>query len=66
MLAKYNNLSRDFFEYPDKVLSGQITACESIKLACVRYMSFFDNPEYYFDGEKAAKIINFVEHLTHF
>lgn len=56
---KYTRYARD-------VISGKIVAGELIKLACERYMSYFERDDIYFDPEKADKPINFIKHLKHF
>lgn len=52
--------------YARKVLSGEIIACRYVKLACQRYLNFFDNPKYEFRPDKADKVVNFIQKLKHF
>ena len=60
MLAEYSNLDPKYFEYPNDVLAGKYVTSEWIKLACKRYLDWFDRPEYYFDAAKVDKVVNFV------
>lgn len=59
-----NKIDSKYTDYANKVLSGEIIAGEYIKLACKRYLSFFENESYLFVPEKADKVVNFVEKLT--
>lgn len=51
-------------EYANKVISGEITACNYVKQACQRYLSFFE--KYDFRTEKVEKVITFISRLRHF
>lgn len=51
-------------EYAIDVVNGKIVACNYIKLACQRYLSFFD--KYDFRENKVDKVINFISKLKHF
>lgn len=51
-------------DYPEKVLCGEITSCEYIKMACKRYLNFID--KYDFKPEKVANFINFCSKLKHY
>ena len=53
-------------DYPLKVLNGEITACNYVKLACQRYMDYFNRDDLIFDPEKADRVINFIGKLKHF
>lgn len=48
-------------EYVDGVLSGSVTACEEIQLACRRYIRDLDNPKWEFRANPAAEIIAIIE-----
>ena len=48
-----------YTDYANKVLNGEIPACEYIKLACKRYLSFFDRDEIFFDEKSVDKVVNF-------
>lgn len=47
--------------YVDGVLSGEIIACEEIRLACQRYLRDLENPKWEFRSEPAAEIIAIIE-----
>lgn len=51
-------------QYALDVINGKIVACKYIKLACERYLSWFD--KYEFKPEKCDKVINFISKLKHF
>lgn len=59
-----NEIYKKYTDYPEKVISGEITACELVKLACKRYLDFFD--KYDFRSDKVDKVINFIGKLQHF
>lgn len=54
-----------YIEYPIKVLNNDILACEYIKLACKRYLSWFDKDDRYFDTKAVDKVVNFAGKLKH-
>ena len=53
-------------DYPNKVLRGEIIACNYVKLACKRYMDYFNRPDLVFKPEKCDRVINFIGKLKHF
>lgn len=59
-----NNTTKIHSQYATDVLKGDIVACKYIKLACERYMSFFEKYEY--NSEKVDRVINFIQKLKHF
>ena len=54
-----------YTEYARKVINNEIVACELIKLACKRYMSFFERDDVYFDSKAVDKVVNFIGKLRH-
>lgn len=54
-----------FLKYANDVIDGKITAGHLMKLACKRYISFFDRDDIYFDEEKAEKPVRFISKLKH-
>lgn len=54
-----------YTEYAKDVLEGKIVAGELIKLACQRYLNFFEREDLYFDTEKADKPLRFIAKLKH-
>lgn len=51
-------------EYALGVVNGDIVACNYVKLACKRYLDWFD--KYDFRTEKVEKVINFISKLKHY
>lgn len=54
----------NYKEYAEKVISGEITACNNIKLACERFLRWFD--KYEFRPEAVDRVINFISKLKHY
>ncbi len=52
-----------YTQYAEDVINGKIVACKYVKLACKRYLSFFD--KYDFRIDKVDKVVNFISHLKH-
>lgn len=65
MLSEYRNLDTKYFQYAEDILSGKIASNQHIKLACQRYLTWFDRPDLYFDAEKVEKKISFVYKMRH-
>lgn len=59
-------LNKKYTEYAEKVINGEIVACEYVKLACSRYLDLLKRKDVYFKPEKADKVINFISKLKHF
>ena len=59
-------IDNKYTQYAQDVINGKIIANELVKLACVRYMSWFNRDDIYFDPEKAEKPIKFIAKLKHF
>lgn len=55
-----------YHKYAEDVLSGKIVACEPIKLACERYLSFLDDDHYEFREDVVDDKIKFYSVLRHF
>ena len=55
-----------YIDYPTKIINNEITSCEYVKLACKRYLSFFERDDIYFDSTKVDKVVNFMQKLKHF
>ena len=65
MLSEYRNLDTKYFQYAHDILRGKIVSNQYIKLACHRYLSWFDREDLYFDSDKVEKKINFVYKMKH-
>ena len=51
----YFNPLKTYNKYAQDVIEGRIVACESIKLACKRYISWFDRDDIEFDYDDVDK-----------
>lgn len=61
-----NEKTDKYKEYALQVVNNEITACNYIKLACQRYLNWFDRDDIQFVPEKADKVVNFCQKLKHF
>lgn len=52
--------------YPNKVLSGEIPACQYIKQASQRYLSWFDRDDIEFRPDAADRPVNFIQKLKQY
>ena len=59
-------IDNKYKQYAQDVIDGKIIAGELIRLACVRYLSWFNRDDIYFDTEKAERPIKFIAKLKHF
>lgn len=59
------DLSKPYNQYCDDVLTGKITACKNIILACKRYRSWFDRNDIYFDYDDVDRRIRVISRMTH-
>lgn len=59
-------MSKDgtYKEYASDVLSGKQIAGTPIRLACKRYLSWFERDDMYFDAKAADRVVKFVERFT--
>ena len=57
---------KKYKKYAESVVSGNTVACRYIKLACSRYLSWFDRDDIEFRTDKADYVVNFLQHLEHF
>ena len=48
-----------YLAYPKAVLDGTIPSCNLIKLACKRYLSFFERDEFFFDAKSVDRVVSF-------
>jgi phage terminase large subunit-like protein len=58
--------SKIYVRYAQDVLTNKINACEAIKLACQRFMDWFDRQDVYFDYEDVDRKIRVVSRLKHY
>ena len=57
---------KKYTQYADDILSGKIPSCKYVKMACERYLSWFEKDDRYFDAEAVEKVIIFISKLKHF
>ena len=50
-------------EYAKGVINGNIVSGEYIKLACERYLSWFQRDDIFFDSNAVDRVINFISKL---
>lgn len=55
--------SKKYNQYPKDVLSGKIVACKWIKLACKRYLDWFEREDIFFNYSDVDKKIRLIEKL---
>lgn len=60
------NIDGKYIDYPKKVLSGEILAGKYIKMACQRYLSWFDREDVEFRTEAVDRVVRFCSLLKHF
>lgn len=59
-------IAKKYKKYAEDVLSEKIVAGQYIKLACKRYLSFFERDDMFFDTKAVDKVVNFISKLKHF
>lgn len=59
-------IDEKYKEYATAVVNGEVIAGNYIKLACERYLSWFDRDDIYFDHTAVERVVNFISKLKHF
>ena len=59
------NYDKKYTQYAEDVLNDEIIACNYIKMACRRYLSFLEREDIEFKPDKVDRVINFVSKLRH-
>jgi len=59
------DLSKPYNKYALDVVNGNIVACEAIRLACQRYLDWFNRDDIYFDEAEVEKKIKFISLMKH-
>ena len=59
-------INEKYTDYANKVLSGEVVACQYVKLACKRYLDWLQREDIEFKTTKVDKVITFMNHLKHF
>lgn len=60
------NIDEKYLYYAKSVLEGKIKSCETIKLACKRYLDWFNREDIEFRPEKGDRVVNFISKLKHY
>lgn len=61
-----DDLNIDYKEYATMVLNGSIPSCSYIKLACKRFLDWFDRDDIEFRKDKVDHIVRFISKLKLF
>ena len=56
-------IDEKYKSYARGVIEGKVVACEYVRLACSRYLSWFDKEDRYFDSKSVDKVVNFLQKL---
>lgn len=56
-------IDEKYKSYARGVIEGKVVACEYVRLACSRYLSWFDKEDRYFDSKAVDKVVNFLQKL---
>lgn len=59
-------MATNYKEYANDVLDGKIVAGEYVKLACERYLSWYERKDIFFDSKAVDKVVKFCGLLKHF
>ena len=59
-------MNSNYKEYAENIINGKIPSCKYVKMACERYLSWFEREDIYFDEEGVERVINFISKLKHF
>lgn len=52
-----------YLSYAQSVLDGKVLVCNYIRLACKRYLDWFNKDDRYFDSAAVDKVVNFLQKL---
>ena len=58
--------TKEYIQYANGVLSGNIMASETIILSASRFFAMCANPDYYFDYDAVDKVISFIHLIKHY
>ena len=62
---KINEIPAQYTQYAHDVINGKIVACEAIKLAAKRSLSWFERSDMYFDWRAARRVERFISLFHH-
>ena len=57
---------KEYLQYSNDVLSGKITACNNVIMACKRFKNDLERDDLIFNYDKVDKAINFISILRHY
>lgn len=66
LTALSKDLLNKYTDYAQRVINGDIVACQYVKLACQRYLDWMDRDDMIFIPEKVDRVVNFIGKLRHF
>lgn len=56
-------IDEKYTSYANDVVAGKVVVCQYIRLACQRYLSWFDLEDRYFDEKAADRVVKFLQLL---
>lgn len=59
-------IDEKYKEYATAVVDGEVVAGSYIKLACERYLQWWERDDIYFDHTAVERVVNFISKLKHF
>ena len=66
IIGRVVGMDSEYLEYAKDVLSGDISACRWVKLACKRFLDDIDSGNCYVDENKYKTINTFLSVLKHY
>lgn len=60
------NRMNNYQDYARKVVNGEVVVGKYVRLACQRYLDWFNREDIEFKEKKVDKVVNFINKLTHF
>lgn len=64
-LMKTEPIPAQYTQYAHDVVNGKIIACENVKLACSRFLSWFERNDIYFDWRAGRRVQRFISLFHH-
>lgn len=61
-----DHIDNSYLEYAIDILEGRITSGKYIKLACHRYLSWFNRSDIEFKTSKVDRVVNFISNIKHY
>ena len=62
-MTKKDKELKEYKDYAQKIVKGDIPAGELLKLTCQRYLDWFDRDDFYFDVDSASRPVKFIQKL---